>query len=442
MTDQAYGMPSSREYSSVSKRQVAASANAPIGRRLARARQARHGFPIGVVVNVFLFFVLLPFISPLPTVSDVQFPAFVVAALIIGWDLLQQRIRFDWVDLAFLSVAIWSFCYVLPSGEFVLRQRAGLLMAFVIYYVVKRYAPLFSPRTVLVVIIVGFLGTILQWLRPDLFLEFAPRIIRTVKAIQNGRGQAGLSAEPSFLSEMALVQGLLLYHYYRNGRTSGRMLIFGWALAFAMILLSRSATGFVTLLVVIMIWVSYFALRGLPLSIWVGATALIVAAVLLLSGPMASTRGGVILVDLYNRPSKVLQDGSFQERAGNLLLGGAAFLHYPLGVGGGGYTKAVHEMSDLYHADRIFVNVTPGALGNVLSSMGFYLAELGLPFVFLLAVVFWRSLRAEPLHLAYCFLALEFISGTFSITCPLIWLMLGMSGRPGGLRPRTGAARA
>ena len=405
-------------------------------------RRPRRRSAISPVINVFLFFVLLPFISPLPTVSDVQFPAFVVAALIIGWDLLKWRIYFDWVDLAFLSVAIWSFCYVLPSGEFILRQRAGLLMAFVIYFVVKKYAPLFSPRTVYLAIVVGFLGTVVQWLWPEVFAKFAPRIIRTVKAIDNVRGQAGLSAEPSFLSAMALVQGLVLYDYYRNGRTSGRALTVGWMLAFAMILLSRSATGFVTLLIVCAIWVAYFALRGLPLSVWVGATVLIVGGFLLLTGPMASTRGGAVLVNLYDRPSLIWKDGSFQERAGNLFLGSMAFAHHPLGVGGGGYTNAAREMADRYHAERIFENANPSALGGILSSMGFYLAEVGLPFVFLLAVVFGRSLRADPLHLAYCFLALTFISGTFSITCPLIWLMLGMTGRPDGLRARAGPTPA
>jgi hypothetical protein len=442
MNEHAYIIPSSRQYSSVRDRPVGAYAKAPTDRQLTQPPRTRRRPPMSIVVNVFLFFALLPFISPLPTTSDVQFPAFVMAALIIGWDLLKQRIRFDWVDLAFFSVAIWSFCYVLPSGEFVLRQRAGLLMAFVIYFVVKRHAALFSPRTVYVAIVVGFMGTMVQWLWPAVFLNFAPRIIRTVKDIDNVRGLGGLSAEPSFLSEMALVQGLLLYDYYRNGRTSGRMLTFGWALVFAMILLSKSATGFVTLLSVCAIFLLYFALRGLPLSVWVGATALIVAGVLLLTGPMASTRGGAVLVNLYDRPSLIFADGSFQERTGNLFLGGTAFLHHPLGVGGGGYENAAKEMAALYHAERIFENATPSALGAVLSSMGFYLAELGLPFVFLLAVVFWPSLRAEPLHLSYCFLALTFISGTFSITCPLIWLMLGMSGRPGGLRARAGAALA
>src|SRR5580765_1936210 len=115
--------------------------------------------PVGrlmfALANVFMFFALMPFISPLPTVSDVQFPAFVVSALIIGWDLLQRRIRFDWVDWLFLVTAVWSFCYVLPSGEFVLRQRAGLLMAFGIYYVVKRYSHLFAPQTVYAALVVG-----------------------------------------------------------------------------------------------------------------------------------------------------------------------------------------------------------------------------------------------------------------------------------------------
>jgi hypothetical protein len=402
--------------------------------------------PVGrlmfALANVFMFFALMPFISPLPTVSDVQFPAFVVAALIIGWDLLQRRIRFDWVDWLFLVTAVWSFCYVLPSGEFVLRQRAGLLMAFGIYYVVKRHSHLFAPQTVYAALVVGFVATVIQWLRPDVFMLFAPRIIRTVKGIDAVRGVAGLSAEPSFLSAMALVQGLLLCHYYRIGRTTGPMLTFGCALSFGMILMSRSATGFVTLLIVFAIWLVYFTLTGLRLSMWMGGTALIVAAIVLMTGPMAKTRGGLILVALYKHPSRVLTDGSLQERVVNLFLGGAVFLHHPLGVGGGGYSPAALEMATLYHADRIFKYAREETFGAVLSSLGLYLAELGVVFLLFLVVIFWRSLRPDPFHLAFCVVALIFIAGTFSITCPLTWILLGMTGRRGGLREQPGPSQA
>ncbi len=99
-------------------------------------------------------------------------------------------------------------------------------------------------------------------------------------------------------------------------------------------------------------------------------------------------------------------------------------------------------MARIHNAERIFWNVRPDVIGGVLSSMGLYLAELGLVFIFFLAIIFWRSLRLDALHLALCALALVFIAATFSITCPLTWLPLGLAARPDGLRMRSATARA
>jgi hypothetical protein len=316
------------------------------------------------------------------------------------------------------------------------------LMAFIIYYVAKKHAASFSPRTVYLAIIVGFAGAIAQWWRGDLFELLAPRIIRTVKAIEGSRGVSGLSAEPSFLAGMAVVQALILYYYYRIGRTSGRVLAIGCALAFIMVAMSKSATGFVYLLLVCAIWMAYFAVRGLRLSVWVGAVALIVGLLLLIAGPLATSRGGVVLARLYDSPATFVADGSLQERAVSFFFGVVSLPYHPFGAGGGAYYHVSMDMARIYDAQRIFSNARPDVFGGVLSSMGLYLAELGIVFIFFLAIIFWRSLRLDALHLALCALAMAFIAATFSITCPLTWLPLGLAARPEGLRMRPATARA
>lgn len=394
-----------------------------------------------LLINLFLFFSLLPFISPMPTSSDVQLPAFVVGWIIIMLDVAHGKVRLGWVDLVFLGTAVWSFCFVLPGGEFVVRQRVGLLMAFIIYYVAKRHASRFSPLTVYAAIAFAFVATMLQWLTPDLFLSYAPRIIRTVKEIEGARGVSGPSAEPSFLAAMALVQGLLAYYYYRIGRTSGKVLAGAWAMALVMVLLSRSATGFIYVLLTFAIWIAYFMLRGLRLSVWLAASAFVATVFILMTGPLAASRGGVILVALYQNPLEVVADASFQERAVSLFLGAVSLPHYPLGAGGGSYYPVALEMTRIYQAERIFSSVRPEVFGGVLSSMGLYLAELGVVFIFFLGIVLSRSLKAEPLHLVFGALSLAFIAATFSITCPLIWLPLGLAARPEGLRLNPAASR-
>jgi hypothetical protein len=70
---------------------------------------------MSMLANLFFLCALLPFLSPLPAPSDVQLPAFVVASLIVR-STRQGRFTFNWVEGVFLSVAIWSFCFVLPGS--------------------------------------------------------------------------------------------------------------------------------------------------------------------------------------------------------------------------------------------------------------------------------------------------------------------------------------
>jgi hypothetical protein len=382
-----------------------------------------------LLVNLFLFFAVMPFISPRPTQSDVQLPAFLLAAAIMGHDLVKGRVRIDWVDLVFLSMGAWSFCFVLPGGEFVLRQRVGLLMAFLIYYVAKRHAGLFSPTAIFTAIVLNMAATLLQWVRPDLFALMLVRLVRTLKAVEGTRGLGGLSAEPSFLAAMAVVQGLLLFYYFKRGETTARRLIAGWAMAFSTLLLSRSATGFTYLLVACAIYFSYYVFRGLKPSVWVAFSAFGLIALWVMTGPLATSRGGAIIVALYEHPEDVIADGAMQERVSSLAVGVLSVPHHVFGVGGGRYEAVAHELDAIYDFSELFPQANPDVFGGVLSSVGLYLVENGVIFIAFLAVVFWKSSRLEAFHMLFTALAFLFILVTFSIAFPLTWLLLGLAAR-------------
>jgi hypothetical protein len=393
------------------------------------------------LANLFLFFAVLPFISPLPTESDVQLPAFVFGLLILARDVAHDRARFDWVDLAFVCVAIWSFFYVLPGGEFVLRTRIGLLMAFIIFYVAKRHAALFSPKTVYAAIVLNFVATLVQWLRPDVFALMIPYMVRTLKAIEQNRGFSGLSAEPSFLAAMAVVQGMLMFYFYRAGRTRRGTFVTAGLMALATILLSRSATGFAYLLIACVIYLLYFAIRGLRPSVWFVFLASGAVAIALMVGPLATTRGGAIVVSLYENPGQVVTDGAIQERAASLSIGVLSVPDNLLGWGGGGFSAAAAEVDQKYHLEKLFPYANPAVLGGVLSSGGLYLAECGVVFIAFLYVIFKASLRFEVFHLLFCTMAFLFILVSFSIAFPLTWLLLGLAERKDRFGPLPAARR-
>jgi hypothetical protein len=394
------------------------------------------------LVNIFLFSALLPFTSPFPAPSDVQLPAFIIASIIIAIDVAEGRFTFNWIEGVFLAIAIWSLCFVLPGNPFNPRERIGMLAAFEIYYVVKKYAPLFSTRTLVIVVVITLATAVVQLTMPGVYGEVGPLFLRTTKDLsQGGRGASGPSAEPSFLAAMALVHGALVVYYYVVGRLTLRTFRATLVMSAISLLLSKSATGFMYLGLLAVIGAAYFVFRGMTVGRW--AVLLVSVAVLfaVVVGPLAESRGGVLLVALYNNPERVLLDGSAQERVRCLAIGMLSLIRYPLGVGGGGFPSVALEMAHDFELYRVFETARANTVTGVLNAGGLYCAELGIIFVLFLGVVLAGSMRVGVFHLLFGALALLFLLFSFSIAFPLTWLLFGLTARRDFLVARTSTIR-
>jgi hypothetical protein len=421
---------------------VTAASSAPPVANLKPRRPARRDRVTHLLANLFFFCALLPFLSPLPARSDVQLPAFVVAAVIVLRDTLKGRFTVNWVEGVFIAVGIWSFCFVLPGNPFTPRERIGILSAFLAYWVVKKHAPLFSPRVLMVAIVITLGSSLVQLGLPSLYGAVAPFFLRTVKDLsEGGRGASGPSAEPSFLAGMALVHGLLIIYYFAAGRVEKRTFQIGVAMAAASLLISKSATGFMYLGILAMIGAGYYAFRGMTVGRWVALLVSIAVLFGVVLGPLAESRGGVILVGLYQKPDEVLADGSAQERVRCLTIGVLSMIKYPLGVGGGGFPDVALEIYKEYKLQRVFERAREVSITGILNAGGMYFAELGLVFVFFLAIVLGASMRIEALHLLYATLAFFFMMLSFSITFPLTWVLLGLAARKDFLAARPATIR-
>ena len=392
--------------------------------------RVRHDHPAILLANLFFFCALLPFLSPLPTDSDVQLPAFAVAAVIVGRDLLKGRFALNWVEGVFLSVAVWSLAFVLPWNPFSIRERVGILSAFLVYYVVKKYAPRFSARVLMVAVAVTLGSSLLQLTLPTIYETLASLVVRTVKNLsQGGRGASGPSAEPSFLASMALAHGLLLMRYYVIGRIERRTFQIGIGMSLASLMLSKSATGFMDLAILAGIGGVYYLFRGMTVGRWVTLFVSIAALVAVILGPLAQSRGGLVVASLYQNPGEVVGDGSAQERVRCLAIGVLSCVKYPLGVGGGGFPAVAVEMNREHRLDQVFEEARGTNLTGILNAGGMYLAELGVVFVVFLVIVVGASMRIEVFHLMFCVLALLFLMFSFSVTFPLTWVLLGLAAR-------------
>jgi hypothetical protein len=265
---------------------------------------------------------------------------------------------------------------------------------------------------------------------PDVYGTVAPFFLRTVKDLsEGGRGASGPSAEPSFLAGMALVHGLLVLYYYAVGRLGTRTFWAALGMSVASLLLSKSATGFMYLGILCAIAAAYYAFRGMTVGRWVGLVVAILLLFVVVVGPLAESRGGAILVALYDDPVQVLQDGSAQERVRCLTIGALAAIGHPFGVGGGGFPVVAEEMNSRYRLQRVFDRARPESVVGILNADGMYLAEIGLVFVLFQVVVLSASMRLEIFHLLLSALAFLFMAFSFSITFPMTWLLLGLTAR-------------
>lgn len=157
-------------------------------------------------------------------------------------------------------------------------------------------------------------------------------------------------------------------------------------------------------------------------------------AAALITGPLADSRGGVILTALYENPQQVLADGSAQERTRCLVIGVLSLLHHPFGSGGGSFPVVAEAVNERYQLQGVFEYARPETVIGVLNAGGLYFVEMGFVFVLFLALVLVASFRLEVLHMMASWLGLMFILISFSITFPLTWVLLGIAATR-GFRP-------
>jgi hypothetical protein len=256
---------------------------------------------------------------------------------------------------------------------------------------------------------------------------WAPLVVRTVKGIQGGRGMSGLSPEPSALATVALTHILLTFYYRKYRKTPDREFWYLLGMSTLVLLLSRSATGFVFLLIMIGIAIGFMAFNGMSAVRWGLLVVSVGVMVGLLFGPLAESRGGAIIVTFVRDPGKAVSDGSLQERERCLTVGILSLLHYPLGAGGGTFPDVALDMQKRYPINRVFDVAAPGGIVGVLNAGGLYLVEMGIVYLLFVAIILMASLRVEVIHLMSLWLAFMFLMIAGSVTSPLTWLLLGLT---------------
>ena len=99
------------------------------------------------LINFSIFLSTVPFLAPFPIASDMQYPIFVICAAIMIIDIISKNFILSKLEIYFFGLALLSFVYINPLAEYSFSpfKAVGLLFAFLVYYVFRRYWKLMNP---------------------------------------------------------------------------------------------------------------------------------------------------------------------------------------------------------------------------------------------------------------------------------------------------------
>ena len=376
------------------------------------------------LVNLGAFFGTLPFIAPVPINSDIQYPIFLMCAMVFFLDLLTTNITLRKIELYFLFVAIISFVYIHPFNEYDYRivKRVGLLFGFLIFYVYSRYWNMVKSKYILVGIYVNFIAVIIHFLVPNVFVNSASFITRTIKEVSGGRGISGLAPEPGFLGAMCAFFVLISYVLLNEGRISNRQFIVVLIVSVVMMVLSQSGTSVLFLFVLL----GLFFLFG-RYTLWkrvLTGICVTLSIIVFLNYFGVSGRGILIAQKLSEDPALVfITDEAVANRGIAIAVGISSIGQgYILGHGVGTLPYVGHEIISNSYFGEVYSHVI-GQASGLLSALGQYLVELGAIFIILI-VWLYSNTRAHPYVKIVRITSFIYLLASFSILFPPLWLLL------------------
>jgi hypothetical protein len=377
------------------------------------------------LVNIAAVCCLLPFVSPIPISTDVQYPVFFICALIFLIDLFSGYIKLSRVDLYFIFISLLSLIYISPFIDlsYLPHRRVGLLCGFLVYYVFTRYAYFVKARVVLFTIYLNFVAIMLHLMSPSLFQSIAGHITRTIKTTHHGRGFSGLAPEPNFMGAMSIVFILITYLLYKQNKLTKNQVIRVVIISIAIAIATSSGTVSVMGLTLVALVFIFGKIRfGTKLLLLISCFLFYELYVLLSDG-----RGLRILVGLINDPLKLfLDDNSIGFRMVAILIGFESMIQGNIfGHGVGALSFVAESIASNTYIERLFPRVFYRAGAN-LSSFSQYTVEMGLFFWVLLGWVYYKSVPYS-FALIVRFMTLFFLIATFSILFPPLWMLLGFT---------------
>ncbi len=310
-----------------------------------------------LLLNIFFFLCLIPFVSPFPLHTDIQ-PVFAVAGFVVVYYFsVKYALKIDFFTVLFCLFAcvfMLNYNFEQPNGAvYHIRKSIGLFFAVPILIIFSRYFYLLSNRLLLCVVGIYLLGAIVQVILPSVYYDVFSHFFNNKEVELGLRGWKSFSAEPINLAFTCLaIICLALASSKIFTITKKQKNIITFVCVF-LILGSLNATGIIALAVIggISIGNKINIKYILFISLFIIAPATISHEYL-----YENIRSFRLLIDLATNPLAIIETTSLFYRVFHNVV---AFMYYfdqPsfLGLGVASFDQAAKHVVEVYNIANYF----------------------------------------------------------------------------------------
>lgn len=384
------------------------------------------------LINFSLFLSTIPFVAPIPISSDMQYPIFVICAAIILIDFISKNFFLSKLEIYFLGIGIISFVYINPLVQYSYSpfKAVGLLFAFLVYYIFRRYWKLMNPIYFITGVYLNAFIVFLEVIQVEIYLKLVSPFVRLIKMDPNDsfRGLHGLMSEPSFLGGVSAFFFLISYALFYEKRISKISFLYLTITSLALIALSLSITGFIFICAITLL--SFFVLKVNKINKFLILLLIIISGTLFFiltldneSRVVEFVRSIIIKPDLFFD----ISDMSVATRLMALISAIESILQGH--IFGHGFGTMQYISVDLLKKSQNFNNYlgdTSYFAGAFISAISQYIIEIGLLFIIFL---FWIYSNTKFNGYVFYIRSISFIYllFTFSILFPPAWILLAIT---------------
>lgn len=367
------------------------------------------------------FFVLQPYLSPIPIETDLQPFSLLLAVIALSVDAVSRNCylrKFSLILIAAVAIELFHLLFF--------NKVAGVYLAA---YICTAFAYRFSSRItvdlLVFVMIFHLMGILWQAYDSSSFASIFDSFMRKLKYTENSaRGVTGFTPEPSFSGALSTLYAIIYFRFF--ARYQNFKLNVGFFLMYLIgIILTSSSLGYFFLpLVLLTLLFQSERLRLVDIVYVVFWGFFLLGGVWLWLEDFSVTQRGLRLIYLtYQDPTILFLDSSLQERFRSLFVGYHTMLETFVGLGHGNFPSATQLAKNQFDLSSLFANSrdilgSASGLGSVMAGTGF----VGL--FFFSGLLFSLRGYTSIADISIWVLLLAMFVFSFSPAFPLIYVIL------------------